>query len=264
MVTDVLVPHSRAAAGMDTMPPASFAQAVQQLITLGERQVASQQQVVAGLQALTQQVAAAATVQAATGQSPTTGIAMGPLFISPPTLQVWNELLGLGNVTTATIYPDEYVDDTLIPRGAVDLLAQYSVPPDHVAVAVSGLITQFNRHTPLVTALGVLNYGFSADTLPLSVAPVPCDQDFHTPLRVTGAHRIAHNISVFFSNTSRYAVRAHSVATFLVITNAAWSALYQPFTDQVAGWIQAITHGQFSSAVGQQTTTKQTTTGVAE
>lgn len=244
---------------MDVVPPVSFAQAVQQLITIGQRQVASQQQTVAALQVLAQQVATLAAVQKATGQAPAQGMNLGPLFISPPTLQVWNELLGLGNVTNATIYPTEFVNDTVIPRGAVNLLEQYIVPDDSVAIAVSGFTSQFDRHSPLVTAYGVLNYGFSADELPLSAGPLPCDQDFHTPLRVTGAHRIAHNISIFFSNASRYAVRAHSVATYLVVTNAAWSALYQPFTAQVEGWIQAITQGKFSSAVGQSETM-----GVAE
>ena len=247
----------------DLQPPISFIQAVQQLITLGERQVATEQQVAIALKALTTQVATAAATQTVTGQPTTVGISAGPLFVSPPTLQTWNELLGLGNVTTATIYPDEYVNDMLIPRGAQNLMAQYTVPNDAVAVAVSAFTAQFDRHSPLVTALGVLNVGYSADEVPLSAAPVPCDQDFSTPLRVTGAHQIRHNIAVFFSNASRYAVRVHSVATYLVIANATWTALYQPYTAQVQAWIEwAAQQGFTGGRTG--TGTSMTAKGVAE
>jgi len=163
--------------------------------------------------------------------------APSPLFVAPPTLATFNELLGGTGETTAV--PVEFRVRQILPAGSTNVLVQYLVPPRTVAMALSGLVGGFSFHSPRLTVQGWKEYGTS-NAVPISAGFLPVVEDFTISRHVMAAAPITANLTLVFVNGTAYDITVTVSGIFLVVDEGRWNRLYRPFQDALATWIQTV------------------------
>jgi len=168
-----------------------------------------------------------------------------PLFVAPPNLLAWTELLGATQLTT--LAPVEVTQVVTIPAGSTDTPAAYTVPPNTVAVAMSAFRGAFSFHSTLLTVTGWINYGFP-DQAPITDGPLSIVSDFAINRFVAGSHQIKHNITLIFANGTTYDVTGVLRGTFLEIPTDTFTEYFAPYEAAVQAWMRAVVAGRYQGA----------------